>query len=60
MIFFYPKGIRTLIKFCIMFALSILCPGNMIFLKLNKLPVSRTSSLIEGKETKVHSFFTVS
>ena len=60
MIFFYPKGIRTLIKFCIMLALSIQCYGHMKFLKLNKLPISRTSSLIEGKETKVHIFLSVS
>lgn len=60
MIFFYPKRIRTLIKLCIMLALSIQCPGHMTFLKLNKLPISRTSSLIEGKETKVHIFLSVS
>ena len=54
MIFFYPKVIETLIKLYIMLPFSFLPPGYIKCLKSNKVPITRTSSLMGGREAKVH------
>ena len=50
--FFYPKEIETFIKLYIMLPFSFLPPGHIKFLKLDKVPISRTSTLKGGREAK--------